>query len=135
MLVIDPRDDRSPVRRDWPETKPLPHNLKIVDALKKVAAAKGVTPAQLSLAWVSSLGPHLMPLPGSSYVDCIIIFFEYHCSHRDRKATRTLENMKGGSLTLTDEEKAEVDKVLAENEVKGGRYFDKIPQERLNLWG
>jgi pyridoxine 4-dehydrogenase len=42
------------------------HNVKIVDIISDFAAKKGVSPAQLSIAWVSSLGPHVMPLPGSS---------------------------------------------------------------------
>jgi aryl-alcohol dehydrogenase-like predicted oxidoreductase len=44
------------------------HNAKIVDILSAIATKKGVTTAQLCLAWVSSLGPRVMPLPGSSCV-------------------------------------------------------------------
>lgn len=46
----------------------LKHNFAIVDALKAIADKKGVTAAQLSIAWVGSLGAHVLPLPGSSYV-------------------------------------------------------------------
>ncbi|KAI0818943.1 aldo/keto reductase [Irpex lacteus] len=43
------------------------HNLKLVDNLKAVAEKKGVTPAQLTLAWVANLHPRLVvPIPGSS---------------------------------------------------------------------
>jgi pyridoxine 4-dehydrogenase len=49
------------------------HNFAIVDALKAVAEKKNITPAQLSLAWVSALGPIMIPLPGSSYV--LIYYF------------------------------------------------------------
>lgn len=44
------------------------HNLVMVDKLKEVAEKKGVTPATLCLAWVASLGPKVIPIPGSSYV-------------------------------------------------------------------
>lgn len=44
------------------------HNLTLVDALKAVAEKKGITPAQLCIAWVGSLGPKVIPLPGSSCV-------------------------------------------------------------------
>lgn len=45
------------------------HNMQLVDKLKAIAETKGVTPAQLSIAWVASLHPKLVvPLPGSSYV-------------------------------------------------------------------
>lgn len=43
-------------------------NMAIVDGLKAIADKKGVTPAQLCIAWVASLGPTMIPLPGSSYV-------------------------------------------------------------------
>lgn len=43
-------------------------NQKSVDALTEIAKKKNITPAQLCLAWVSSLGPHVVPIPGSSYV-------------------------------------------------------------------
>lgn len=46
----------------------LEHNFTIVDALIELAKKKNITPAQLSIAWVSSLGAHVIPLPGSSYV-------------------------------------------------------------------
>ena len=44
------------------------HNLALVDALRAIAERKGITPAQLCIAWVGSLGPKVIPLPGSSYV-------------------------------------------------------------------
>jgi aryl-alcohol dehydrogenase-like predicted oxidoreductase len=57
-------------RRNFTRFKPenLEHNLAIVDALQKVAAAKSVTAPQLCIAWVNSLGSHVIPLPGSSCV-------------------------------------------------------------------
>ena len=45
----------------------LRHNFAIVDTLTELAKKKNITPAQLSIAWVSSLGSHVIPLPGSSY--------------------------------------------------------------------
>ena len=46
----------------------LKHNFAIVDALTEIATRKGITPAQLSIAWVSARGPHVVLLPGSSCV-------------------------------------------------------------------
>jgi len=47
-------------------------NLAIVDAVRKVADAKGVTPAQVALAWVYAqqerLGVNLAPIPGTKRV-------------------------------------------------------------------
>lgn len=44
------------------------HNLALVDALKGIAEKKGITAAQLCLAWVASFGPKVIPIPGSSCV-------------------------------------------------------------------
>jgi pyridoxine 4-dehydrogenase len=46
----------------------MQYNFAIVDKIKTIAEKKGVTPAQLCLAWVSSLSPVMLPIPGSSYV-------------------------------------------------------------------
>ena len=43
-------------------------NIKLVNAVEGIAQKKGVTPAALCLAWVASLGPKVIPIPGSSYV-------------------------------------------------------------------
>ena len=41
------------------------HNMKLVEAVKGIAEKKGITPAQLAIAWVNALGDHLIPIPGS----------------------------------------------------------------------
>ncbi len=43
-----------------------PVNLALVDAFNAVAAREGVTPAQLSLAWVLSRGEHVVAIPGTA---------------------------------------------------------------------
>ncbi|KIK56338.1 hypothetical protein GYMLUDRAFT_204781 [Collybiopsis luxurians FD-317 M1] len=91
------------------------NNMAIVEGLQAIAGKKGITTAQLCIAWVASLGPTMIPLPGSS------------------KATRTLENLKGGSVELTGEELARVDQFLLSNPVAGERYFGK--EVDVYLWG
>jgi pyridoxine 4-dehydrogenase len=44
----------------------MKRNMVFVDALKAIAEKKGISAAELCIAWVASLGPHLVPLPGSS---------------------------------------------------------------------
>ncbi|TFK89520.1 aldo/keto reductase [Polyporus arcularius HHB13444] len=95
----------------------LKANLAITEALKGVAARKGITPAQLSIAWVASLGPHMIPLPGSS------------------KASRTLENLAAGDIELTQAELDEIADIMAKHEVKGERYFGGEANQMLHLWG
>ncbi|KAI0375028.1 aldo/keto reductase [Pilatotrama ljubarskyi] len=93
------------------------HNMGIVEGVKAVAAKKGITPAQLSIAWVASRGPHVIPLPGSS------------------NKKRTLENIAAGDVELTEADLAEIDEILAKNPVKGGRYNDDVDPNALHLWG
>src|SRR5436305_2799856 len=40
-------------------------NLAIVDRVREIAEAKGVTPAQLALAWVHHQGEDVVPIPGT----------------------------------------------------------------------
>ncbi|KAI0780798.1 aldo/keto reductase [Trametes elegans] len=93
------------------------HNLAIVDGIKVIAAKKNVTPAQLSIAWVSALGQHVIPLPGSS------------------NKKRILENIAAGDVELTEADVAEISDILAKHPVKGGRYVDNVDPKALHLWG
>ena len=43
----------------------LDENLALVSKLKEIAAEKGVTPAQLAIAWVLAQGDDLVPIPGT----------------------------------------------------------------------
>ncbi|MFF5855278.1 aldo/keto reductase [Streptomyces sp. NPDC012751] len=43
----------------------LRHNLTLVDSLREIAGRKGVTVAQLAIAWVLSRGEDIVPLVGS----------------------------------------------------------------------
>lgn len=45
-----------------------PANLRLVDAFNAIAASEGVTPAQLSLAWVLSRGDHVVAIPGTASI-------------------------------------------------------------------
>ncbi len=47
-------------------------NLRLVDTVRELAAAKGCTPGQLALAWVLGRGDDVVPIPGTkrrSYLD------------------------------------------------------------------
>ncbi|KAF7351198.1 Aldo/keto reductase [Mycena sanguinolenta] len=106
-------------RTHWERLKGdnLAHNMSLVSALPQLAEKKGVTPAQLAIAWVAALGPHVIPLPGSS------------------RATRTLENCAAGDIELSAEEMSTLTKIAeaAAADVKGGRMAGG-PEETL-LWG
>ncbi|KIO25255.1 hypothetical protein M407DRAFT_210759 [Tulasnella calospora MUT 4182] len=94
----------------------MEHNQKIVDALAAVAGNKGITLAQLSLAWVSNLGPHIVPIPGSS------------------KVHRIQENFAASTIKLTEDEVNSIKEVIKNIGVQGGRYFD-FSKEMEHRWG
>jgi aryl-alcohol dehydrogenase-like predicted oxidoreductase len=81
----------------------LEANLAIVDRVERVAAAKGVTAAQIALAWVQYQGPDIVPIPGT-------------------KRRRYLEeNVAAASIELTP---AELDELAAAGTAAGDRYGD-----------
>ncbi|KAI0300082.1 aldo/keto reductase [Multifurca ochricompacta] len=80
------------------------HNLALVSALEVIAAKKGITTAQLCIAWVASLGPKVVPIPGSS------------------NARRTVDNCAAGNIELTAEDLADIKHAMTINSVRGTRY-------------
>ncbi len=45
-------------------------NRRLVDAVTKIATAKGCTPAQqLALAWLLHQGPDIVPIPGTRRIE------------------------------------------------------------------
>ncbi|KAJ6495313.1 aldo/keto reductase [Mycena sanguinolenta] len=97
----------------------LAHNMHLVFALPELAANKRVanrrvSPAQLAIAWVAALGPHVIPLPGSS------------------TAVRTLENCEAGEVELSAEEMA-VMNAMAAGDVQGSRMTGGADEGYL--WG
>ncbi|KAG8743114.1 hypothetical protein FRC12_015148 [Ceratobasidium sp. 428] len=98
--------DKSDIRNHIPrfsDQEAVQKNQNIVKALTEIAEKKGVTTAQLCLAWVSALGPHVVSIPGSS------------------RAERTLENMAAASIVLSEEELKEINHALEANPVHGLR--------------
>jgi aryl-alcohol dehydrogenase-like predicted oxidoreductase len=76
-------------------------NLAIVETVKRVAEAKGATPAQIALAWVLSNGDDLVPIPGT------------------RKPERVEENAAAAEVELDEAERRELD---AAETAAGDRY-------------
>ncbi|KAF7325318.1 Aldo/keto reductase [Mycena venus] len=109
-----PADDyRHRFTRFKPEN--LEHNLSVVSVLPELTAKKGVTQAQLAIAWVAALGPHVIPLPGSS------------------KAERTLENCAAGDIQLSKDEITALNAIAEAGEVRGDRMAGGPEVE--HLWG
>jgi aryl-alcohol dehydrogenase-like predicted oxidoreductase len=96
---FDESDFRSKLPRFGPEQ--VAQNQAIVERVRAVASRKGVTPAQIALAWVLSRGEHVLAIPGT----------------QRRKYLE--ENAAAASIELTAEEIAELDAIPAP---AGGRY-------------
>ncbi len=79
-------------------------NLDLVDAVAAIAADKGVTPAQLALAWVLAQGEHLVPIPGTRRI-------------------RTLEdNAAAADIVLSAEDLSRIEAVFPKGAAQGERY-------------
>jgi aryl-alcohol dehydrogenase-like predicted oxidoreductase len=100
---------------DWRRTnyprfqeQALQSNLKLAAAVKELAAEKGITPAQLALAWVLAQGRDMVPIPGT-------------------KRVRYLEeNMGAIEVHLTEADLKKIAARLAEFEIVGERYTPEM---------
>jgi aryl-alcohol dehydrogenase-like predicted oxidoreductase len=99
---FDSSDFRSIVPRFAPEN--LDANQVLVDLIKKVAAEKNATPAQIALAWLLAQKPWIVPIPGT------------------RKLERLVENMGAVNIELTSEELNDLNSALSKITIAGDRY-------------
>jgi aryl-alcohol dehydrogenase-like predicted oxidoreductase len=104
---LDPTDWRRENQPRFGE-QALQSNLKLATAVKELAGEKGVTPAQLALAWVLAQGKDLVPIPGT-------------------KRVRYLEeNMGALKVTLSKADLKHIEARLAQIEVVGDRYTPQM---------
>jgi aryl-alcohol dehydrogenase-like predicted oxidoreductase len=82
----------------------LQANLKIAETVRRLAAAKGCTPAQLALAWLLAQGDHVIPIPGT------------------KREAYLRENLGAVDLTLTPVEVAAIGAALPPGIAAGQRY-------------
>lgn len=85
-------------------------NQTLVDVLGKIAQQKGVTPAQIALAWLLAQQPWIVPIPGTT------------------KMHRLQENLGAAVLTLTADELHSIESALATIKVEGDRYPAHLQQ-------
>jgi aryl-alcohol dehydrogenase-like predicted oxidoreductase len=86
------------------ESGNVEHNLALVDALRRVAEAKGCTVAQLAIAWVAAQGTDIVPLIGA------------------RTRERLTEALPAITLDLTADDLAEIDAAVPAGAARGDRY-------------
>jgi aryl-alcohol dehydrogenase-like predicted oxidoreductase len=101
-------DDLEPndFRRSSPRFKGenFERNLDLVRDIEAIAKARGVTPAQLAIAWVLARGNDIVPIPGS------------------RSTGHLEENIAAAEITLTAAELARIDEVAPKGIAAGDRY-------------
>ena len=95
-------DFRNSVPRFDAENRPT--NQAIVEAVKRIAAEKHVTPAQIALAWILAQSPSYVPIPGTT------------------KLNRLEENIGAATVELSVAELKDIQNAVSAIELKGARY-------------
>ena len=96
---------------DWRRTNPrfqgdnFQRNLDLVRAIEELAREKGVTPAQLALAWVVARHHHIVPIPGT------------------RSIERLEENAAALDIGLSPAELERLDAIAPRGVASGTRYL------------
>lgn len=103
-------DFRSVLPRFQPDA--MRKNMVLVNILKQVAADKGVTPAQLALAWVLKQRPWIVPIPGTT------------------KQSRLDENIEAAAIFFRADELKGLESVASSAKIEGDRYY---ADEMVNL--
>jgi aryl-alcohol dehydrogenase-like predicted oxidoreductase len=82
----------------------LRHNLNLVEALRKIAEQKGVSVAQIAIAWVLSRGEDIVPLVGA------------------RRRDRLTEALGALDVTLDSSDLAAIEEAVPPGAAAGDRY-------------
>lgn len=99
--TFDPADIRSRFPRFTEEA--LRANQGLADLVRAIAARKGVTPAQIALAWLLAQDPWIVPIPGM------------------RRVRHLEDNLGALGVSLLPDDLSEIDAALAQIDVQGAR--------------
>ncbi len=97
---------------DWRRSNPrfqeeaLRQNIELADRVRALADARGVTAAQLALAWLHANGKDIVPIPGT------------------KRPERLSENVAASEIELSTEDVAALDQAVPADAAVGGRYRD-----------
>jgi len=102
--------DRGDFRNSLPRFAPdaLKANQTLVDRVGEIASRKGVTRAQIALAWVLAQRPWIVPIPGTT------------------KMHRLEENIAAADIALTPDDLREIHDVLSHVKIAGARYSENL---------
>jgi aryl-alcohol dehydrogenase-like predicted oxidoreductase len=107
---LDPDDFRR--RNPRFEGENFDRNLQLVDRVREIAEEKGVTAAQLALAWVLRQGGDIVPIPGT-------------------KRVRYLEENAGAAdVELSEDDLARIEEAFPKGATAGDRYPDMSTIDR-----
>jgi len=100
--------DEGDFRRHYPRFvgENFQRNLDLVERVQEIAREKGVTPAQLALAWVLSRGDDVVPIPGT------------------KRRTYLEENAGAADVELTEDDLARIEDAFPKGATAGERYAD-----------
>ncbi|TPJ76368.1 aldo/keto reductase [Mesorhizobium sp. B2-6-2] len=106
---IDSSDFRAASPRFTAEARAA--NQALVELLKRIAADKMATPAQIALAWLLARAPFIVPIFGT------------------RRLDRVEENLGAANVVLTPADLGEIETAIGKIEIKG----ERLPAEVLKL--
>ncbi len=106
--------DEDDFRRSGPRFtgENLKANLKLAAKVEEIATEKGITSAQLAIAWVLAQGEDLVPIPGT------------------KRRSYLEQNADAVDVELTDEDLARID---AELPKAAGERYDEVGMATVNL--
>ena len=108
---FDSSDFRSQVPRFSPDA--LKANVALVALIREVAERKGVTPAQIALAWLLAQKPWIVPIPGTT------------------KLHRLEENLGAVAVELTSDDLQRIESAASKLRLEGAR----LPEYALKMTG
>jgi len=104
--TFDSSDFRSTLPRFTPEA--LKANQALIDLLSTIGNRKGVTPAQVALAWLLAQKPWIVPIPGTT------------------KLHRLDENNGAADVELSADDLREIASAASKITVQGARYPERL---------
>lgn len=113
LSAIGEKDSRRKAPRFSAEN--LPHNVGLLAALEKLAQDKGITPAQLSLAWILHQGENFVPIPGT------------------RQIQHLEENARAAEVVLNADELAMIDRLFPRKGAVAGARHEYDRSKELNI--
>lgn len=100
--TFDKTDFRNTLPRFSAEARQA--NQALVAVLRRLAAAKNISPAQLALAWLLARKPWIVPIPGTT------------------RLSRLAENLAAAQIELSPDDLQEIDRAASQVKVQGDRY-------------